>query len=192
MKNIVWFLISLVFHISLAGSLLFTQKQSPNEAQTEIFDLTLHPVLEKPYTATSRAAVGKKVSLAKAESISNSTTSTLEPENENSESSTEGDLNASLVGLKELSRLPRVKKEIKALYPEEAKQARIDGSVVLDVIIGKEGKVQDVTLVRGPGHGLNESALNALKQFEFAPALQGATPVAVKIRYTYKFKLGVN
>ncbi|WP_374029333.1 energy transducer TonB [Bdellovibrio bacteriovorus] len=81
---------------------------------------------------------------------------------------------------------------MKASYPEEAKKAGIDGPVILEVLIDSRGKVKDVQLVSGPGHGLNESAISALKQFEFLPAQKGADPVSVKIRYTYRFKLGVN
>ncbi|KHD87389.1 MAG: energy transducer TonB [Bdellovibrio sp. ArHS] len=92
----------------------------------------------------------------------------------------------------EITRFPKVKKEIKAQYPEEAKKAGVDGPVVLEIIIDKAGQVRDVKLVSGPGHGLNESAIEALRKFEFQPAFKGEESVAVKIRYTYRFKLEVN
>lgn len=96
------------------------------------------------------------------------------------------------VGWNQVTRLPRVAKEVKATYPEEAKQARIDGPVSLEILIDRTGKVRDVKMLNGPGYGLNESAIEAVKQFEFQPALRGSESVAVKIRYTYRFKLGVN
>ncbi|WP_413568397.1 energy transducer TonB [Bdellovibrio sp. HCB117] len=92
----------------------------------------------------------------------------------------------------EITRFPKVKKEIKAQYPEEAKKSGIDGPVVLEIIIDKLGQVREVQLISGPGHGLNESAIEALKKFEFQPAFKGEESVAVKIRYTYRFKLEVN
>ena len=81
---------------------------------------------------------------------------------------------------------------MKASYPEEAKKARVDGPVNLEVLIDRKGVVREVKVLSGPGFGLNESAIEALKQFEFQPARRGDEPVAVKIRYTYRFKLGVN
>ncbi|NUN07027.1 MAG: energy transducer TonB [Bdellovibrio sp.] len=83
-------------------------------------------------------------------------------------------------------------REVKATYPLEAKKAGIAGPVVLDILVDSVGKVRDIHVVSGPGFGLNESAVEALRKFEFRPALKGANSVAVKIRYTYRFKLDVN
>ncbi len=83
-------------------------------------------------------------------------------------------------------------KEFKAAYPDEAKKAGVDGPVILEILIDRTGHVQDVLIIKGPGYGLNESALEAIKKFEFKPAFKGSDAVAVKIRYTYRFKLGVN
>ena len=78
---------------------------------------------------------------------------------------------------------------MRAPYPESAKAARVEGVVIVDLIISKEGTVLEATLIEGPGYGLNESALEALKQFEFSPAQRRNEKVTVKIRYKYKFKL---
>ncbi|AFY03149.1 TonB-like protein [Bdellovibrio bacteriovorus str. Tiberius] len=96
------------------------------------------------------------------------------------------------VGFSEITRLPKVKREFKAQYPEEAKKAAVDGPVILEILIDREGKVRHVQVLSGPGHGLNESAVEALKKFEFQPAFKGEESVAVRIRYTYRFKLEVN
>lgn len=80
-------------------------------------------------------------------------------------------------------------KDIKIAYPPEAKQANIEGAVVMDLIIDQEGRVRSVSLIRGPGYGLNEAALEAVKQFLFRPARIQDKPVAVKIRYSYRFVL---
>lgn len=80
-------------------------------------------------------------------------------------------------------------KDVRIPYPSEAKKANVEGPVVMDLIIDAQGKVRSVTLIRGPGSGLNEAALEAAKSFEFRPAKAGDQTVAVKIRYTYRFVL---
>lgn len=80
-------------------------------------------------------------------------------------------------------------REIRIPYPPEAKKANVDGPVVMDLIIDQNGKVKSVILVRGPGSGLSEAAVEAAKSFEFRPAKVGDQTVVVKIRYTYRFVL---
>lgn len=91
-----------------------------------------------------------------------------------------------------LTRLPRIKNEVKAEYPLQAKEAGISGAVVLEVIIGRDGFVKAAKIIRGPGYGLEEAALKAIARFEFQPAFKDKEPVAVRIQYTYRFKLDIN
>lgn len=88
-----------------------------------------------------------------------------------------------------VTQMPRIKKEIRAQYPEAARNARIEGPIVLDLLINAEGAVVDVKVVSGLGYGLDEAAVNAIKLFEFEPARVQDQKVAVKIRYTYRFEL---
>jgi protein TonB len=88
-----------------------------------------------------------------------------------------------------VSQMPKLKSEVRIAYPAEAKKAGIEGPVVMDLIIDEQGKVRKVDLIRGPGFGLNEAAVEAIRQFEFQPAKVGDQSVAVKIRYTYRFVL---
>lgn len=85
--------------------------------------------------------------------------------------------------------MPRIQKEFRIPYPDEAKKAGVEGPVVMDLLIDDQGKVRQVTLVRGPGFGLNEAAIEAIQKFEFAPARVSEKSVAVRIRYTYRFVL---
>jgi protein TonB len=84
---------------------------------------------------------------------------------------------------------PRLKSEVRIPYPPEARKAGIEGRVVMDLLIDKTGSVRKVELVRGPGGGLDEAAIEAVRQFEFLPAEVQGQPVAVKIRYSYIFRL---
>lgn len=88
-----------------------------------------------------------------------------------------------------VSSMPRLKKEVRATYPEAARTARIEGPVVMDVLIDARGFAVDVRVVSGLGHGLDEAAVQAMKQFEFEPARVQDQTVAVRIRYTYRFEL---
>lgn len=86
---------------------------------------------------------------------------------------------------------PALLKDIKIPYPEEAKKAGIEGPVVMNLLIDKNGKVRDVKLVKGPGFGLNEAAEKAVLDFVFRPAKVNDQSVAVLIRYTYRFVLEI-
>lgn len=64
-------------------------------------------------------------------------------------------------------------------YPPAAKKARIQGAVVLDAVIGKDGQVQNLRVVSGPKE-LQESSLDAVKQWTYKPFLLNGNPVEVK------------
>jgi protein TonB len=72
-------------------------------------------------------------------------------------------------------------------YPAEAKEARIQGTVTLDVEIAPDGKVRDISLVSGPPE-LVQSAIDAVKQWVYKPTLLNGQPVAVvttvEVNYT--------
>lgn len=79
--------------------------------------------------------------------------------------------------------------EVKVPYPDEAKKNDIEGAVRLSVTIDPEGQVTTVTVISGPGYGLNEAARNALRKFRFKPATKGGENVGYTIVYTYTFLL---
>jgi len=89
----------------------------------------------------------------------------------------------------EVSQLPKFKTQVKALYPEGAKRAGIEGVVILQVDIDATGAVMDVSVVQGLGSGCDEAAVDAMKQSTFMPAYAGADPVPVRIRIPYRFKI---
>lgn len=63
------------------------------------------------------------------------------------------------------------------VYTDEARQLRIEGEVLVEVIFRASGQVQTVRVVKGLGHGLDEAALRAAEQIRFKPALQQGQPV---------------
>ena len=62
-------------------------------------------------------------------------------------------------------------------YTAEARALKLEGEVLLEVVFGASGKIQVVRVVRGLGHGLDESAIRAAQQIRFKPATRGGAPV---------------
>jgi TonB family protein len=61
-------------------------------------------------------------------------------------------------------------------YTEEARKLRLEGEVLLEVVLEASGQLRVVRVVRGLGHGLDESAIRAAEQIRFKPALQNGQP----------------
>ena len=62
-------------------------------------------------------------------------------------------------------------------YTAEARALKLEGEVLLDVVFSASGKIQVIRVVRGLGHGLDESAIRAAQQIRFKPATRGGAPV---------------
>lgn len=88
-----------------------------------------------------------------------------------------------------VTKMPRLKAEVRIAYPPEARSKNVEGAVVMNVLIDEQGRVREASLLEGPGHGLNEAALDAIHRFQFEPAEIDKKPVAVRIRYAYRFVL---
>jgi TonB family protein len=65
----------------------------------------------------------------------------------------------------------------KPAYTDEARQLRLEGEVLLEVVFQANGQLRVLRVVRGLGHGLDESALRAAQQIRFHPARRGGQPV---------------
>ena len=61
-------------------------------------------------------------------------------------------------------------------YTEEARKLHVEGEVLLEVVLEASGKLKVVRVVRGLGHGLDESAIHAAEQINFKPALRDGQP----------------
>ena len=75
------------------------------------------------------------------------------------------------------------------IYPEAARRARIQGVVVLECIIGKNGAVREAKVLRGLPLGLTESAVDAVKKWKFKPSTLNGKPVEVLYILTVRFNL---
>jgi TonB family protein len=61
-------------------------------------------------------------------------------------------------------------------YTDEARRLHVEGEVLLEVVLEATGKLKVVRVVRGLGHGLDESAIRAAEQINFKPALRDGQP----------------
>ena len=73
-------------------------------------------------------------------------------------------------------------------YPQDAKDAKVQGSVVLHAIVDKTGAVQDLTVVSGP-EALRQASLDAVKRWTYKPYLMNGEPIAVETTMTVTFTL---
>jgi TonB family protein len=81
-----------------------------------------------------------------------------------------------------------VKPAAEPVYPPLAKQSKVQGDVVLEVNITKEGKVENLTVVSG--HPLlTAAAIDAVRQWEYKPTLLNGAPVDVVTTVTINFTL---
>jgi TonB family protein len=68
----------------------------------------------------------------------------------------------------------------KPVYTPEAKEKRIEGEVLLEVLFSATGEVHVLALDRGLGYGLDEKARDAASQIRFRPGTRGGNPIDVK------------
>ena len=88
-----------------------------------------------------------------------------------------------------LTRPPEVERFVEAAYPPEAEARKLEGRVVLSIDISATGEVTRAEVVEPAGHGFDEAALAAIRQFRFVPAELDGKPSAVRITYAYDFVL---
>jgi TonB family protein len=74
-------------------------------------------------------------------------------------------------------------------YSEEARKVKHMGTVVLWLIVGPDGKPRDIRVARTLGLGLDEKAMEAVKNWRFEPAYKDGKPVAVQINVEVNFHL---
>jgi TonB family protein len=84
---------------------------------------------------------------------------------------------------------PELAIQVAPEFTPEAKKAKFHGSVVVGCIIDEQGLPEDVHIVRGIGQGLNDKAIEAVKQYKFKPAMEDGKPVPVKLNIEVNFQL---
>ena len=98
------------------------------------------------------------------------------------------DLDEETVGFWTISREPILVKEVIPGYPQEARQAGLEGVVFVKFAVGSNGRVKKALVLKGP-ELFRGPALKAVYQFEFIPAIQNQRPVAVWMTLPIRFQL---
>ena len=83
--------------------------------------------------------------------------------------------------------VPKIISRVEAPYTDEARAAKLEGKIVLLIEITSAGRVENVVVLREMGKGMNESAVQAIKQWKFSPATKDGRPVAVMITVEMNF-----
>ena len=65
----------------------------------------------------------------------------------------------------------------KPVYTDEARRLHVEGEVLMEVTFSANGRLQDMHIVRGLGHGLDEAAQRAAAQIKFRPAKRDGQPL---------------
>ncbi len=89
---------------------------------------------------------------------------------------------------KDLTKKPVEIKRVSPVYPAEAKQQGLEGSVIVKVLHGLNGKVERVEILKGMDV-FNDAAVEAAKQFEFIPGEVNGKPVKCWISIPFNFSL---
>jgi len=84
---------------------------------------------------------------------------------------------------------PSIESRVDPIYPPAARNARLQGEVVLEIVVRKDGTVDasSIKVVKGMGMGLTQAAQDAVKKWRFKPATRHGLPVDVIDRIEVSF-----
>jgi TonB family protein len=83
---------------------------------------------------------------------------------------------------------PSVRSKVEPEYAEEARLARLQGTVVLTLVVGEDGTPRNVVVTRPLGLGLDDKAVEAVSKWKFKPGMRGdeAVPVIATIEVNFR------
>lgn len=74
-------------------------------------------------------------------------------------------------------------------YSEAARKAKLNGDVVIGLAVNEKGGIDDVKVICSSDRRFEQPALDAVKQWQFAPGTKDGTPVPVQIKVEVSFRL---
>lgn len=84
---------------------------------------------------------------------------------------------------------PKVLRRVVPKYPTDARRMNKEGLVVLQLVLDKDGKIEDISVLQTPGYGLEAEAIKAARSSKFSPAKQGGEDVGCITIYPFQFSL---
>jgi protein TonB len=95
----------------------------------------------------------------------------------------------SALGCAEPANKPKPRSVPQPAYTADARTAGVEGKVRIQLTVDESGRVVDVRVLQGLGHGLDEAALAAARQAQFEPATQCGKPVRATFNISMRFTL---
>ena len=84
---------------------------------------------------------------------------------------------------------PSLVYKVEAEFSEEARKAKMSGVVTVGFIVDEKGNVIRAHVIRGLGMGLDEKAIEAVRQYRFKPAMENGKPVKVEVNVEVNFQI---
>lgn len=84
---------------------------------------------------------------------------------------------------------PSLLREVKPSYTDQGRRQGVEGDVVLEIVVRRDGSVGDVKVLRRLGAGLDQKAIDAVRQWRFSPARRLGAPIDVLVEVAVEFKL---
>jgi periplasmic protein TonB len=84
---------------------------------------------------------------------------------------------------------PQLIYSVEPEFSEEARKAKVAGNVLVNLWVGTDGLPSHVHVIRGVGMGLDEKAVEAVKQYRFKPAMENGKPVLVELNVEVNFQI---
>ncbi len=172
-----------------------TRKPLPTEAAPSVAKLSPTPPTERP--ATTGETTGEPVFAISMESTSQAgrgpavrTGNTLQGTPDPRPARSSDKPLPPPAAAYEVTKMPLPKGRCEGRYTDAAIAAAIEGTVVLELVVGEDGRPRDVKVIEGLGHGLSEAAVAALKACRFTPGERSGVRVPVRIpRFKITFVL---
>jgi protein TonB len=85
--------------------------------------------------------------------------------------------------------MPEVITRVNPEYTAEARKAGLSGTVTISLVVGADGSLQSLRVVRSLGLGLDEKAIEAVKKWKIKPGTKDGKPVSVIVTVEVNFRL---
>jgi TonB family protein len=84
---------------------------------------------------------------------------------------------------------PSIEREVKPVYTEDGRRRGVEGDVVMEVVVRADGTIGNVRVLQGLGSGLDQRAIDAVRQWRFFPARRHGAAVDVMVEIAVEFRL---
>lgn len=184
---------SVLFHAIVIGIFIWIGGEPKIEKPIELsafLERTAEPSKSKPEQATHKPQPQQKTPPPPEQTSNQASTHKPTDTQATSMSPQASSLSGeALASEDEVANLPILLKEVRVPYPPSAKAHGVQGAVIFELVIGSNGQVSSAKAIPPYPPELLDAALAAVKQFQFRPAILNHKPVAIQIRYTYRFVL---